>query len=141
MDCRFVTKHEVRSIRRHTKLCICLSSYTVKLPIKALLHGDYLNYNQCSVVFYLVMIALFDRLFMLLTPKIWFPLLGVFNIRPLLHWMHYCLSPINTLDCGLIVDPFCDYCCMYIYLFGTNKFELSLQYTAWPRVAEKGRWG
>ena len=29
MDCRFVTKHEMRSIRRHTKLCICLRSYTV----------------------------------------------------------------------------------------------------------------
>ena len=47
------------------------------------------------------------------------------------------LQPIITLDCGLILDPFCDYCCVYIYIFGTNKFELSLQYTAWPRVAGK----
>ena len=39
MDVRFVTKHEARSICRHAKLCICLRSYTVKLPIRALLHG------------------------------------------------------------------------------------------------------
>ena len=46
MDCWFVTKHKVRSICRHTKPCICLSSYTVKLPIKAILLGHYLNYKH-----------------------------------------------------------------------------------------------
>ena len=45
---------------------------------------DYLNYNQCLVAFYLLTIALF----VLLTPNIWFPLLGVFIIRSLLHWMN-----------------------------------------------------
>ena len=101
MDCRFVTKHKVLISVDTQCLCICLSSYTVKLPIRALLHGDYLNYKQCSVAFYLVTIALFDRLFLLLTPKIWFPLLGVLITRQLSHRMHYCLSLPDHPDAKL----------------------------------------
>ena len=41
MDCRFVTKHIVRSIRRHTKLCICLSSCTTEIAYKSSLLGHY----------------------------------------------------------------------------------------------------
>ena len=68
---------------------------------------DYLNYSQCSVDFYLLTSALF----VLLTPKICFPLLGVFIIRSLLHWMHYCLSfvvdqiPSELGDRGAMQKP------------------------------------